>query len=100
MGSVEPATWMGIMGSVEMPALGATTGGAVVESLALRSIAVKVFMSRRSGSDAASPVAAADELDAGVAVSARLDLGADSDGRRCQEGPCGQKRGGRKGNGH
>ena len=88
------------MGSVEMPALGATAGGAVVESLALGSIAVKVFMSWRSGSDAASPVAAAEELNAGAAASAELDLSVDSDGRRCQEGPCGQKRGGRKGNGH
>ena len=77
---------MGIMDSVEMPALGATTGGAVVETLALRSIAVKVFMSRRSGSDAAS-LAAAEALDAGAAVSASLDLSVDSDGKRCQEGP-------------
>ena len=40
----------------------------------------------RVGGDGAS-LAAAEELDAGAAVSARLDLSADSDGRRCQEGP-------------
>ena len=53
----------------------------------------------RVGGDGAS-LAAAEELDAGAAVSARLDLSADSDGRRCQEGPCGQKRDVRSGNGH
>ena len=53
----------------------------------------------RVGGDGAS-LAAAGEIDAGAAVSARLDLSVDSDGRRCQEAPCGQKRGGRKGNEH
>ena len=53
----------------------------------------------RVGGDGAS-LAAAEELDAGAAVSARMYLSVDSDGRRCQEGPCGQKRSGRKGNGH
>ena len=53
----------------------------------------------RVGGDGAS-LAAAEELDAGAAVSAMLDLSVDSDGRRCQEAQCGQKRGGRKGNGH
>ena len=53
----------------------------------------------RVGGDGAS-FAAAEELDAGAAVSARLDLSAISDGRRCQEGPCGQKRGGQRSLGH
>ena len=53
----------------------------------------------RVGGDGAS-LAAAEALDATAAVSASLDLSADSDGRRCQEAPCGQKRGGRKDNGH
>ena len=53
----------------------------------------------RVGGDGAS-LAAADELDAGVAVSARLDLGADSDGRRCQEGPLRAEDGCEKMHGH
>ena len=53
----------------------------------------------RVGGDGAS-LAAADERDAGVADSARLDLGADSDGRRCQEGPLRAEDGCEKMHGH